>query len=190
MTKKTFQIRIKLSGSQPEIWRRVLVSSDVPLSDLHKIIQTTMGWTNSHLHQFIKDGNRYEPPPPDDTLWDMYGTDYTGMTLDEFLIEKNDVVEYEYDFGDGWHHEIKLEKITESNDSDLPVCTDGAMACPPDDCGGIWGFQDFKKIMKNPNHPEYEDYFEWYGGEFDPEAFDTKAVNKKLHDKNYGVFEW
>lgn len=190
MKSNIYQIRVKLNGSEPEIWRRLLVPSDVPLGDLHKILQTAMGWTNSHLHQFIKDRTFYEPPAPEGELWDNSGIDYTGMTLNEFLLKKNDTIEYEYDFGDGWNHTIKLENMVEKADVGLPVCIGGAMNCPPEDCGGIWGFQEFKKIMKNPDHPEYENYFEWYGGEYDPEAFDMEAVNEMLQDDNYGVFEW
>jgi hypothetical protein len=190
MATNIYQIRVELNGSEPEIWRRLLVPSDVLLSDLHKILQTAMGWTNSHLHQFIKGRNFYEPPAPDGELWDNSGIDYTGMALSEFLVKKNDTIEYEYDFGDGWNHDVKLEKMVETTDSELPVCIDGAMACPPEDCGGIWGYQEFKKIMKNPNHPEYEDYVEWHGGAFDPEAFNMEAINEMLQDDNYGVFEW
>jgi len=191
MTANNYQIRIELLGSKPKIWRRLLVPSDVPLSDLHKIIQTTMGWTNSHLHQFIKDRNFYEPAPPADELWDSSGIDYAGITLDELLKTKNDTITYEYDFGDGWEHELKLEAILPADEKgQLPKCTAGAMACPPEDCGGIWGFQEFKKILKNPGHPEHEDYLEWYGGEFDPGAFDMEAINEMLQSDNYGVFEW
>jgi len=191
MTKTIYQIHLKLKGSKPNIWRRLLVPSDVPLSDLHKIIQTTMGWTNSHLHQFIKDRTFYEPTPPVDDLCDSSGTDYTGLTLDELLKTKNDTMTYEYDFGDGWEHEIKLEAILPADEKGtLPKCTAGAMACPPEDCGGIWGFKEFKKIMKTPDHPEYEDYAEWYEGEFDPKMFDMEEVNEMLKDENYGVLEW
>lgn len=190
MPTNTYQIRIELNGSQPKIWRRLLVPPDVTLSDLHKILQTAMGWTNSHLHQFIKNQDFYVPPAPGGELWDDSGIDYTGMTLNEFLVKKNETIEYEYDFGDGWNHEITLEKMVGKTDGNLPVCIDGAMAGPPEDCGGIWGFEDFKEIMKNPKHPEYEDSLEWYGREFDPEAFDIDKVNEKLQKDNYGVFKW
>lgn len=191
MTKTIYQIRLELKGTEPAIWRTLLVPSDVPLSDLHKIVQTAMGWANSHLHQFAK-GNRFlEPPQPEDGMWDSSGENYTGMTLDEFLQKKNDVITYDYDFGDGWEHEIKLEAILPADETiKLPKCIAGAMACPPEDCGGIWGFQEFKNIMKDPSHPEYEGYFEWYGGEFDPGAFDMEEINEMLQVDNYGVFEW
>lgn len=191
MATNIYQIHLELNGSEPKIWRRLLVPSDVPLSDLHKIIQTAMGWTNSHLHQFIKGRDFYEPPQPEEGMWDSFGEDYTGMTLDEFLQKKNDRIIYEYDFGDGWEHEIKLEQVMPADKKiKLPKCIDGAMACPPEDCGGIWGFQEFKEIMENPDHPEYEEYLEWFGEEFDPEAFDMEEVNEMLRGKNYGVFEW
>lgn len=187
----TYQIYLELKGSKPKIWRRLLVPSDVSLSDFHKVLQTVMGWTNSHLHQFIADRQHYEPPAPKDEFWESYGEDYTGLTLDDILEEENDKITYEYDFGDGWEHTIKLEQIV-SNDKNikLPKCIAGAMACPPEDCGGMWGFQEFKKIIKNPKHPEHDSYLKWIGGSYDPEAFDKEQINESLSDKNYGVIEW
>lgn len=190
MATSAFQIKLELADSEPEIWRRLIVPSDPLLSDLHKIIQAAMGWTNSHLHQFIKDRQFYEPPPPVEDMWDSSGTDYTGMQFNELISQKNDSISYAYDFGDGWLHHITLEKIIEDFDGLLPVCTDGEMACPPEDIGGIWGFQEFKEIMQDPGHPEYDGYKEWYDGDYDAAYFDPDEVNKKLRKKNYGVIGW
>ena len=160
-----YQIHLSLNDLKPEVWRRIILPADVELSDLHKIIQTTMGWTNSHLHQFIHHRNLYEPPAPEN-VWDSMGEDYTGMRLDQFLEKKNDKLTYEYDFGDSWEHEIKLENILKKDkklDRSLPMCIDGKMACPPDDCGGVWGYQELLEALNNPNHPEHEDYLDWEG---------------------------
>ena len=168
-----------------------MVPSNISISDFHKILQTAMGWTNSHLHQFIADRQHYEPPTPEDEFWESFGEDYIGLTLDDFLEEENDKITYEYDFGDGWEHTIKLEQIvSDDKNTELPKCIAGAMACPPEDCGGIGGFQEFKKIIKDPKHPNHDSYLEWIGGSYDPETFDKEQINKSLSDKNYGVIEW
>ncbi|MEX0721667.1 MAG: plasmid pRiA4b ORF-3 family protein [Balneolaceae bacterium] len=191
MSTKIYQLHLELQGTKPKIWRRMLVSSDVLLSDLHKIIQTTMGWTNSHLHQFIKDREFYEPPAPEDEIWDSHGNDYTGIKLYDFLLQENDKIVYEYDFGDSWNHVIKLEKILPADkNSILPKCIGGALASPPEDCGGVWGFEEMKKALKNPKHPEHDMYMEWLGEGFDPNAFDMEAVNEMLQDEDYGVIVW
>jgi len=187
-----YQIRVSLNYIRPEIWRRLLVPDDVLLSYLHNILQTAMGWTNSHLHQFIVNRNFYEPPAPDDMQIDSWGTPYTGMTLNEFLTDENDTIEYEYDFGDGWVHEIKLEKIIDAGseseyeykEEDLPVCIDGENACPPEDCGGPPGYQELQKVLDNPDHPDYNHYKNWFGSNFDPAHFNLKGVNNLLQKDN------
>ncbi|MCC5915676.1 MAG: plasmid pRiA4b ORF-3 family protein [Balneolaceae bacterium] len=189
MATKAYQIRLELAGSKPKIWRKLIIPADMLLSDLHKVIQTTMGWTNSHLHHFIK-GRVFLEPPIDDDFLDSVGIDYTGYTVDNLLEKKNDKIRYEYDFGDGWEHIITLEKVVNNVDGELPVCTGGALNCPPEDVGGIWGFQEFKKALKNPSHPEHEEYKEWVGEHYDPEYFDLDEVNEMLKEDNFGLFEW
>jgi hypothetical protein len=148
-----------------------------------------MGWTNSHLHQFAKGPVILEPMPEYDFM-DMTGTDYAGYKINSLLKEKGDNIRYEYDFGDGWEHILTLEKAIEDFDGNLPVCVDGAMNCPPEDIGGIWGFENFKKALKNPNHPEHKMYKEWIGGDYDPEYFDMEVINDLLMEDNYGMFGW
>jgi len=182
MTKKIFQIQIALKGFKPKIWRRILIPSDLLLSDFHMVIQKTMGWTNSHLHQFIKNRTFYTLRMQDDDLWDeMDNVDYKKMKISDLLkIEKEKIV-YEYDFGDSWEHDIILEKILPiDNNIKYPVCLTGKMNCPPEDCGGVWGYSDMLEVLKNPDHEEYESYIEWLGEEFDPEFFDKNEINKLL----------
>ncbi|MGM0589644.1 MAG: plasmid pRiA4b ORF-3 family protein [Bacteroidota bacterium] len=188
MAVKTYQLYIELADSKPKIWRRFLVPGDILLSDLHLIIQTVMGWTNSHLHQFFKDGIFYEPPEEDD-LWDSAGTDYTGIKLNKLLNKKKDHIQYEYDFGDGWIHKLVLEDIINEDQSELPVCLDGAMACPPEDCGGIGGYQFMKEILKDPKHPEYEFFTDWVGEHFDPDKCDIPWINKMLKKEDFGAMQ-
>jgi len=182
MTKKIFQIQIALKGFKPKIWRRILIPSDLLLSDFHMVIQITMGWTNSHLHQFIKNRTFYTLRMQDDVLWDeMDNVDYKKMKISDLLKKEKEKIVYEYDFGDSWEHDIILEKILPiDNNLKYPICLTGKMNCPPEDCGGVWGYSDMLEVLKNPDHEEYESYIEWLGEEFDPEFFDKNEINKWL----------
>ena len=187
MTKKTYQIQISLRGSKPRIWRRILVKSDLLLSDFHNIIQTSMGWTNSHLHQFIKDRIFYSCRMSDDDFYeDMDNVDYSKMRIADLLNKEKDKINYEYDFGDGWEHDIVLEKIYSNGDhKNTPVCLTGKNNCPPEDCGGIWGYYNMLEILKQPEHEEYEEYIEWLGEDFGPKYFNKEKINEKLATKKY-----
>lgn len=193
MTINIYQIQIALKDSKPKIWRRILIPSDLLLWDFHKVIQTTMGWTNSHLHQFIKDGIFYQVKYPHDDMWEeMDNVDYKKkkIRISDLLIAEKDKIIYEYDFGDGWNHDIILEKILPfDNKIKHPICLTGKMNCPPEDSGGIYGYYDMLKVLKQPDHEEYENYLEWLGEEFDPEYFDIESVNSLLKIRNYGVIE-
>lgn len=173
-----YQIKIVLINSKPLIWRRVLVEPDMTLEEIHYVVQTTMPWTNSHLHQFhARDGARYADPAfeLDDTA------DETRVRLDELLVKPKDRIVYEYDFGDGWNHAIELEKIVAREPKQkLPVCVAGKRAAPPDDCGGVWGYEHLLEVLADPDHEEHEDLSEWVGGQFDAEAFDLKDVNRAI----------
>jgi len=191
MTNKIYQIQIALKRFKPKIWRRLLIPSDLLLSDFHKVIQTSMGWTNSHLHQFIKNRTFYTVKMQDDDLWDeMDNVDYKEIKISDLLKKEKDKIVYEYDFGDGWEHDIILEKILPpDNNTKHPICLTGKMNCPPEDCGGIWGYSDMLEILKDPDHEEYESYIEWLGEEFDPKYFDKDEVNELLREKDYGCIE-
>ena len=191
MTKKTYQIQVSLRDSKPKIWRRILISSDLLLSDFHKIIQTTMGWTNSHLHQFIKNRTFYTRKMADDDFWGgMDSVDYSKIRISDLLKKEKDRIIYEYDFGDGWEHDIILEKIdTNGEYKNIPTCLTGKNNCPPEDCGGIWGYENMLEILKHPDHEEYEEYIEWLGEEFDSKYFDKNEINEMLKTQNYGSFE-
>ncbi len=166
--------------------------SNMLLSDLHKVIQTTMGWTNSHLHQFIKDRTFYAEKSEDDDFWDeMDNVDYKKIKVSDLLKAEKDKMVYEYDFGDGWEHDVILEKILPMDkNTTLPICLTGKNSCPPEDCGGVWGYAEMLEVLKNPKHEEYESIVEWLGEEFDPTYFDKNEVNEMLQSKNYGVFEY
>jgi hypothetical protein len=184
-----FQFKITLLGSNPPIWRRIQVQ-DCTLDKLHEHIQTAMGWTNSHLHQFEVKGQRYgDPELLDDGFEDFDCKDSTTTMVSDILPKtgKRFAFKYEYDFGDSWEHEVMFEGSPPVDPkAKYPLCVEGERACPPDDCGGVWGYGDFLEAIRNPKHEEHENMLEWIGGKFDPEKFDpgkaTKEMKKGLPD--------
>ncbi len=192
MTKQIYQIKIVLKGSKPRIWRRLLIPSNLPLADLHKVIQTAMGWTNSHLHQFI-DGNVYYSVQylnEDDWFSDCVDYKKKKLRVSDLLIDEKDKIVYEYDFGDGWEHTITLEKILPMEKQyNHPICIAAKMHCPPEDCGGVYGYMHLLEIIANPNHEEYDDTLEWLGDYFDPKHFSIETTNELLSRKDYGCLE-
>lgn len=175
-----YQIKITLAGARPPIWRRVLVSSTISLADFHLVIQIAMGWTNSHLHQFIYNREMYGIPD-DEFDFGLETKDERKFKIGQLLKQEKDSMIYEYDFGDGWEHKIVLEKILPfDKDARLPVCVKGKRACPPEDCGGIWGYEELLDTVQDAQHPEHEQMLEWLGGDFDSEKFEIKEVNELL----------
>lgn len=173
-----YQLKVTLRNSKPPIWRRLLVLDSSTLYDLHIIIQIVMGWTDYHLHQFIIEGQYYGVPDPDD--WEPM-IDERRYRLNQIVSSENYKFVYEYDFGDSWEHEIVLEKILPPDPNvKYPICIKGKRACPPEDIGGVWGYEEFLEIMKDPAHEEYDSYVEWLGDEFDPEEFDLEEINQVL----------
>jgi hypothetical protein len=182
-TTEIYQTKVTLQGIKPPIWRRLLVSSDTTLARFHDILQKAMGWTDSHLHMFTINGERYSAPMPYDPghLLELDAKDSRRVKLSKLVPDEGFKMRYEYDFGDGWDHVIVIEKILPMiPNTKLPVCITGKRTCPPEDVGGIWGYEEFLDAIHDPNHPEHDEYLDWVGGEFDPEAFDKDAVNKRL----------
>lgn len=141
-----------IKGSKPKIWRRILIDSDILLEDFHKVIQITMGWADSHLHIFLDGIKEYSSKE----FEIEYAKDSRTVRLNKILKEENFKINYEYDFGDGWEHTIKLEKILTPNDQlHTPQCIAGKRNCPPEDCGGIWEYSGMLEILKQPEHEEY-----------------------------------
>ena len=157
---------------------------DRPLSEFHLDIQLAMGWYNCHLHQFILGHTLYVDASDNDELWDELGqTDYKDVRLNEVLKKENDTIIYEYDFGDGWMHDIILEKILPPDAAQtLPCCVAGSMNCPPEDCGGVSGYAEYLKIRLNPKHEEYKSVIKWLGKGFDPAYFNLDEINARLLD--------
>jgi hypothetical protein len=177
-----YQLKIKLRHAKPAIWRRIRLAGSTTLEDLHYIAQISMGWSNSHLHMFVTDsGQCFGSPEQDmDDLLEML--DEREMTVAELLHQPNQHLTYEYDFGDGWEHEVLLEKILAPlAEEPLPRCVHAQGKCPPEDVGGIGGFYAFLQAMRDPRHPEHEDVLAWWGEpEFDPDEVDVDAINQRL----------
>jgi len=179
---RVYQIKVTLQGVKPPVWRRLLVPGSIPLRKLHAILQVALGWTDSHLHQFEVRGQTYGVPDPDFAN-DMQSD--ARVKLDQVLVREKDALTYEYDFGDGWRHKIVLEKIVPPNpETPAPLCIAGAGACPPEDCGGVWGYANLLEAIADPSHPEHADMLEWLGDEFDSAYFNKEEVNAMLSPKS------
>jgi len=176
---KLYQLKITLIDSKPPIWRRVLVRSDIGLPRFHHVLLATMGWAGGHLHAFRVGYETYGDPG--DELDDMKSE--VRVKLDKLLHKEKDSLVYEYDFGDGWEHKVLLEKILPFDETvKTPICIKGKLACPPEDCGGLYGYYDLLKTLADPKHPDREDMLDWLGGEFDPDEFSIEEVNELLAD--------
>lgn len=180
-----YQIKVTLIDSKPPIWRRVLVEDTTTLSKLHTILQTVMGWDDYHLHMFTINGQIYGNPD-DDEYGDMGTKNETRFKLNQLVGREGFKFRYEYDFGDSWLHDLLVEKIlpadpsTGSGGKRYPVCVAGKRACPPEDSGGVWGYEEILEAAANRKHPEHDRYLEWIGENFDPEHFDLNEVNEVL----------
>jgi len=175
-----YQLKVTLENTKPAVWRRVMVRDDTKLDLLHAVLQIATGWTNSHLHMFLIGADRYSDPTlVDDQDWDEEDKDERKVALSQVVASGVSTFGYEYDFGDSWTHRVMVEKeLPPDPDSKVFArCTDGARACPPEDCGGTGGYADLLKIVRNPRHKEHKSMMEWLGGRFDPSAFDVEETN-------------
>jgi hypothetical protein len=176
----TYQLKIVLLGTKPPVWRRLQVPGDASLGWLHAVLQVALGWTNSHLHHFLTRDARYTDPRHNDGegFGEQPDRDEAKATLAQVAPDAGAQFGYEYDFGDSWEHEITVENILPgAATATTALCLDGARACPPEDCGGIWGYAELLKTLKNPKHPEHKTMKEWLGRPLDAEAFDVTKTN-------------
>lgn len=183
------QLRISLNRTSPEIWRRILVQSSVKFFDLHHIIQISMGWKNSHLFEFQVGDYRIGYIDPNEAFEDI--ADASGVPLD-LLFEKEGLqFTYIYDFGDNWQHSVEVEKILAKEEARVyPFCAEGQLACPPEDIGGIHGFYESLKILKDQKHTEHESVKRWLGRAYDPEKFNIGKVNRELPNFKSYMKHW
>lgn len=181
---RLYQLRIDLLELKPTIWRRVKVPGSIKLSQLHVVLQSTMGWLGGHLHSFTIGETEYGVPDPDFEMGSPVQRE-DRVTLARALGAYR-TFRYLYDFGDGWEHRIKVEKILSADlPGSSPLCLAGANACPPEDVGGPPGYIEFLNAIHDPSHPEHTEMLEWYGAQFDPIAFSVDEVNDALSDLKF-----
>jgi hypothetical protein len=174
-----YRLKVTLRGSRPPIWRRFLVPGGITLKRLHDSLQAVMGWYDGHLHQFQCGGKLFGTS---DREFGISRISETKTTVDQLLRRPKDRLLYEYDFGDGWEHDVILEAILPPGRGDrYPIVVAGHRACPPEDVGGIPGYEYFLEILANPKHPEYQEMVDWAGDRFDPEHFDLQETNLAIH---------
>lgn len=181
-----YQFHVKLLGIEPMVWRRIQVPAKFSFWDLHVAIQDAMGWLDYHLHAYrVRQKYKRRPLeigiPLDDWDGEVVIPGWEA-SISDYFTELGQTMEYEYDFGDGWEHELLFEGILlKEKGVSYPRCIGGERACPPEDCGGVAGYERLLEIIRNPNHPEYEDHVAWLQGHgknyypYDPEQF-------SLHD--------
>ena len=177
------QIKSTLQGIRPPIWRRIQIPASETFWGLHCAIQDAMGWDDMHLHSFRARHRKYgdiEIRVPWDGEENEEFLDFLPdweCKIRDCLRKAKDQCLYKYDFGDGWKHIVELEKILPAEpDVSYPVCVTGRRACPPEDCGGVWGYMRLLEALKNPENVQHKELLEWLGDRFDPEAFDPDAV--------------
>jgi hypothetical protein len=175
-----YQLKVTLLGTNPPIWRRLLAPADLTLAQLHDVLQAAMGWQDCHMHEFCVGRRRIGTPNPEDRLMGMpTAENERTVRLSSVLGRVGAKAIYTYDFGDSWEHGIVLEKrLAVDPKTTYPVCTDGQLACPPEDCGGIPGFYDLVEAINDPNHEQHEEMREWIGDDYDPQAFSVEEVNR------------
>jgi Plasmid pRiA4b ORF-3-like protein len=175
------QLKLSLRGvSKPPVWRRLLVPADMRLDRLHDVVRTSMGWTDTHLHVFSTAAGDYGVPDPE-----LGFRNERTARLGRFLNQQGDRIQYKYDFGDGWEHDLVLEKrLDPEPKAQIPACLAGKGACPPEDCGGPWGYADLKETLDDPRHDDHADMLDWLGLDsaehFDPGACDLVEINEVL----------
>ena len=189
---QVYQFKITLKGTKPPIWRRILVPETYTFWDLHVAIQDAMGWEDYHLHEFTllspKTGRKVKIGIPSDEDAD-FGWEVLAewnQKIAHYFSSENSKADYVYDFGDGWEHSIKLEKILPRETGvAYPRCIGGKRACPPEDCGGIGGYAEFLEAIGDPANELHEDMLDWVGGSFDPDDFDPNDVEFEDPDSRF-----
>lgn len=180
MARKIYQFKVTLRGIRPLIWRRFQVYDDLTFYEFHRVLQNVMGWYNAHLHAFNLDGWQITDAETLAEGWND-GEDEQKARLNQYVKREKQKFLYEYDFGDSWEHEILLERILPPEPgARYPRCLKGKRACPPEDCGGMWGYEVLLESLADENDPEREEYLDWLGGEFNPKKFDLAQVNDRL----------
>ena len=177
-TKTVHRLKITLRSVKPPVWRRIEVASDTTLGELSPMLEGVMGWYGGHLHAFDVDGTDYSPPDPD---WDSDDLDENKYRLGDVLPTVGEKMTWDYDFGDGWRHNVVVEAITPAEAGlTYPLCITGRRACPPEDCGGPWRYAAILEALRDPNHPDGEDLLAMVPPGFDPARFDAEETSRAM----------
>jgi len=182
MSKQTYELQVTLKYTSGSVWRRIRVPADTNLAELHEILQDVMGWEGYHLYAFECGGRAYGEPDPE---FPSDLRDASRVTLEEALPRQGAQMMYVYDFGDNWMHLITARNILPEQ-LPYPMCLSGSGACPPEDCGGPFGYYRLLDALENPEDSYHEDAVEWLGEDFDPKAFDLSYVNRLLRIPSKG----
>jgi hypothetical protein len=176
--KTVHRLKVSLRTVKPPVWRRIVVRSDITLNKLSAVLEAAMGWSGGHLHVFDVGGTRYGTPDPE---WPDDDLDESSFRLGDVLPDVGSKLRWDYDFGDGWEHVVVVEEVAVAEpDVDYPLCLAGRRACPPEDCGGPWGYADLLEALADPSHPGHEEMREWVPPDFDPEHFDLAETSLEM----------
>jgi hypothetical protein len=174
-------LKITLRHIRPPIWRRVRVASNMSLASLHHVIQVAMGWDDAHLHEFEVGDRRYGEPSDDD--WPGAEPTYSesNIQLGKLVEQGQRGFRYVYDFGDGWEHDLVVERVLPIDpDQGYPVLVTGRRACPPEDCGGAFGYGRLLEALADPTNEEHRELTEWVGGAFEAAKLDLEAIKRAM----------
>ena len=178
--KTVHRLKVTLRQVKPPVWRRIEVGSSIKLSELSDVLEAAMGWLGGHLHAFEADGVLYEIPDGE-SFGFRRPRDERKARLGEVLSAVKSKMRWDYDFGDGWQHDVVVEAIEPiKSDAVYPVCLAGRRACPPDDCGGPWGYGNLLAAISDPSHKEHEELNEWLPPGFDPNEFDIAGATEMM----------
>jgi hypothetical protein len=177
-----YQIKVTLLGTDPPIWRRLLVPADLTLEQLHDVLQLAMGWDDCHMHEFQIGQKTFGKPDPDESFMGAPTiASESAARLYRVLGKAGAKAVYTYDFGDNWEHRITVEKVLAPEPGRAyPACVDGQRHGPPEDCGGVYAYYSLLESIGNPEHEQYEEMTDWLGDGFDPEAFSVDEINRRL----------
>jgi hypothetical protein len=173
------QLKVTLREVRPPVWRRLAVSSGITLGALSPLLEAALGWEGYHLHVFEIDGRRYGSADPD---WDATDLDERRYRLGRVLPGVGSRMRWKYDFGDGWEHDIVVEAIGPAEAGvTYPRCPAGRRACPPEDCGGPWGYAELLRALADPGDPEHAELAAWAPPDFNPARFDAVEATLAMH---------
>jgi hypothetical protein len=184
-------LKVQLNGVKPPVWRKVVVNENITFHNLHLVIQKSMGWLNYHMYQFSPSGYgsypiiEEEPESADSGVFTQKAMKSAKTTLQKYYEEYGAKLTYTYDFGDDWNHSVILEETTDEKVM-FAKCISAKGSCPPENCGGIYGYHNMLQTLNDPNDPEYEEMREWLGlmdgEEWKLNNVDIESINLMLKE--------